>query len=344
MNYIYLTNAEGKTICVRFRAFEPEDADAVINCIRDEYGDKYHKRNMYDRNYILNQNETGRLKFYLAELDSGKVIGMIGLQRNLPSDTSCSIVSIITLREYRNYHMFWHFARYIYSRIRKLPNVSAIYCRMVTYHDITQKLMERLGLKACGFVPSLVIADQFQHSFQRDDNIKNTLAIMIRKMNKHDVGTIYLPAEHVEIAQKIYNSLRLKYDINTEPISLSGTSEVLVTNDDIHKSCTIEILSSGEDLMTKINDIHSKFTSQYQTFNIFLNISDKRAVVAYKELVKLGYFFTGFKPICGQNEFMILHNARNVDIHFDSLKLTKSFAELKDYVKNFYESRYEVET
>ena len=62
--------------------------------------------------------------------------------------------------------------------------------------------MERLGLKVCGFVPSLVIADKFQHSYPRDNNIKNTLGIMIRKMLKSDVGTIYLPSEHIEIAKK----------------------------------------------------------------------------------------------------------------------------------------------
>ena len=339
MNYIELTNSEGKKISVRFRAFEPKDVKSVVNCIRDEYGDKYHKHKMYDTNYIIKQDEEGKLKIYVAELIDGKIIGMIGLQRNLPEDTSCSIVSITTLKVYRNYRMFWHFAKYIYSKIRKMPNVSAIYCRMVMYHDITQKLMERLGLKVCGFVPSLVIADKFQHSYPRDNNIKNTLGIMIRKRLKSDVGTIYLPSEHIEIAQKIYSSLNLKYKIETEIDNLTGKSEISVSNDDNQNTCTIEILSSGEDLTAKIEEIHSKFNEELQTFNVFLNINDEKSIAAYNELTKLGYFFTGFKPICSKNEFMILHNANNVPINFDSLKLIKSFAELKDYVKRCYEGR-----
>ena len=55
MNYIELTNSEGKKITVHFRAFEPKDVKSVVNCICDEYGDKYHKRKMYDEDYIIKQ-------------------------------------------------------------------------------------------------------------------------------------------------------------------------------------------------------------------------------------------------------------------------------------------------
>ena len=333
MKFITLTNEEGKTITVRFRSFRSTDAESVINLVRDEYGEKYHKRKMYDKNYIIHADEEGSLKIFLAELIDGKIIGMIGIQRNLPKDRSCSIVSIITLKEYRKYGMFWHFARYIYSRIRKMQNVSAIYCRMVTYHDMTQKLMERLGLKVCAFVPNLIIADKFQHSYPRDENLKNTLVIMERKIQKSDVGTIYLSNEQVDIANKIYTSLKLKYEINTEEAEMIGESEIEFANDDNQETCTIEIHKSGVDLVTKIKEIHSQFTGKYQTFNIFLNISDPSAIKCYNELKKLGYFFTGFKPICEDNEIMIMHNAGDVKINFDTLKLIDSFVELKNYIK-----------
>ena len=107
---------------------------------------------MYDTNYIIKQDEEGKLKIYVAELIDGKIIGMIGLQRNLPEDTSCSIVSITTLKVYRNYRMFWHFARYIYSKIRKMPDVSAIYCRISRHNAEVDGASRFESLRLCSVI------------------------------------------------------------------------------------------------------------------------------------------------------------------------------------------------
>lgn len=343
MDFINLKNSDGKEITVRFRRFRPPDATAIVNLIREEYGDTYRKRKMYDANYIIQQCEGGNLNFYVAELDSGEVIGSLSISRNLPEYNACTIGTAIILKKYRGYKMFFPFAKYIAGKIRKMENVSAVWCNSLMYHDITQKLMYRLGFKPCGFIPSVTIAKNFQHSFERDENSKLTLGILIRKMKKHYAGKIYLPAEHSEIAKQIYSDLHLHFEISNEIENLRDKSEIIFSNDERQHSCTIEILSAGEDLVSEIQAIHSKYTAEFQTFNIFLNISDAKSIAAYNELKKLGYFFAGFQPICKQYEIMILHNPGNVEINFDTLKIIPAFENLKNYVKNCYESRCTLE-
>ena len=340
MEFMTLKNIEGKEISVRFRQFQPSDATEIVKLIRDEYGEKYHKRNLYDTDYIIRQNDSGALMFHVAEMVGGEVIGCLALKRE---GTAYSIATGIILKKYRRYGMFFPFAKYIAAQIRQLDKVSAIYCRMILYHDITQKLMARLGLKACAFVPSLILADKFQHSYDRDDNLKLTLGIMIRKVSKHDAGKIYLPVEQIKIAQDIYNSLKVKYELDSTENILAGESKISVDNDAVQQNCTIEIDFAGANLVNQIRAVHEKFSGDYQTFNIFLNVSDKSAVAAYNELVKLGYFFVGFKPICSDREIMILHNPRNVAIDFDKLKLIEEFEFLREYVKKMYGSRCLIE-
>ena len=339
MNYMELQNNHGDKIYVKFRAFETKDAAAAVNCVRDEYGDKYHKRMMYDENYIIEQCQSGKLSLFVAEKNDGKVIGTLGFRRDLPKDTSCNITTGIMLKEYRGYHTFFPFTKYVAEKIRRLDDVSAICCRLIMYHDITQRRMLRAGLRPCGFVPAMITAQNFQHSYEKDDNTKLTLGIMIRKMKKQNVGTIYLPPIHGKTAQKIYDSLRVECDIRESASPLAGKSEISVTHDERQKTTFADIDNSGEDLAEKMRELHAKFAGDGQTFNVMLNINDEKSVAAYEVLHSMGYFFAGLKPLCGANEIMILHNAGNVRINFDSLKLIPSFAELRDYVKPCYESR-----
>ena len=339
MEFIELQNSEGRSISVRFRPARAEDAPAIVGCIRDEYGEKYHKRKMYDTEYLIRQGEAGRLNFYVVELPEGNIIGILGIQRDLPEDASCSITTGIVLKPYRGYHIFFPLAKYIAREILAMESVSAIYCRMILYHDITQKRMQRLGLVPCGLVPGLIAARNFQHSYERDGNEKLTLGMMIRKREKRDAGTLYLPPEHREIAERIYGALRVKYEISAEIRPLEGASDISFSNDALQRTGTIEIHAPGADLVDKIREIHREQDGEGQTFNAFLNISHPGSIAAYHELAKLGYFFAGFRPICCRHELMVLHHPGRVRIDFDALRLIPSFADLRDYVRNCYERR-----
>lgn len=343
MNSINLKNAAGKEITVSFRPFQLRDASAVVDLIRDEYGDTYRKRAMYDTDYIVRQCAEKNLFLYVAELSNGKIIGTLGVKRSLPEDTSCSIVTGVILKPYRRYGIFFPLIKYVAAKIHNLDNVSAVQCQSLMYHDITQRLVYKLSLKPCGFIASVAIAETFRHSFDKVANEKLSLGIFIRKRSKHDVGKIFLPAELSDVARKIYDDLRLKVEVSNDGAPLRGTSKLLCTNDERQQACTIEILSAGEDFVEQLKAIHAKHSGLLQTFNVFLNISDATSIAAYDALKKLGYFFTGLQPACKRHEVMILHNPCRVEIDFDTLTIIPAFEPLKDYVKHSYESRCRVE-
>ncbi|WP_143188044.1 hypothetical protein [Selenomonas ruminantium] len=90
-----------------------------------------------------------------------------------------------------------------------------------------------------------------------------------------------------------------------------------------------------------LKTIESRYNKPLQTFNVFLNISEAKAVAAYELLCQKGYFFTGWRPICCDHELMVLHKVGELQIDFSSLVLTKKAARFRDYVRNCYEAECE---
>ena len=337
MNNIELQNKNGNKISITLRKFQPNDAEKIVNLIHDEYGESYFKPNFYNPQYLIDENEIKKIIFLVAECENGDIVGVLSLN---PKDKICDIATGIVLKKYRGYNIMWHIFNYAVDEIKNMKNIHAGYCKTVLYHVVTQRLMEKINFVPCGFMMSEFFTSDTEHSYQKDDNIKHPHGILVRRMQIESPKIIYLPQEHTEIAKKIYSKLNLKCKIKNELNNLSGKSEISYNNDESQNSCTIKILSSGEDLITKINEIQSKFTAKYQTFNILLNICDKKSVLAYNELLKLNYFFTGFLPLFNDIEIMILHNKMNVPFNFDSLILTEKFSQFKDYVQNEYLRRY----
>ena len=338
MKFIELSNSD-KKILVKFRLFKPNEAEILIKCIKDEYGDSYFKRDFYNPEYLKHAAESGHIKFLVAQLDNGEIIGMMALKRFLPQEDMCEIASEIFLKKYRGFKMAYPFFRYALREIHRMKNVSAIYCLPVVFHDISQKLMERIQLEPCGFIFGVFLMPEIQHSYKFDENIKQPQGVMIRKLCKKDAGKIYLPLEYNEIAKNIYDSLGVKYQIENKFEKLIGKSEIIFENEEIQYNCKIEVRTAGADLIERLEKIQAQFAAQYQTFNVFLNISDPKSIAAYHELTKIGYFFTGFQPLCSEREIMILHNPQNLTINMQTLSLTPKFRVICDYIEKCYIER-----
>ncbi len=343
MNFTEFYNKEGNSILVRFREFQPKDAESIVNLIRDEYGDKYHTPELYDKDIIIQRYREGKIIFHVAELTTGEIVACLNMKRSLPQEKCYGMGTGIVLKAYRKYHIFEPLIKYVMDQIRKLQGASAIHALLVMYHDITQHSIDRLGLKPCGFIFSMVLADKFTHSFKKDDNPKYHFILTACKVSKNDVGTLYLPAEHENISSKIYDSFEVKFEIKTIGADLTGKSVIEVENNPVHQNCSIYIDNVGADLLERIKEIESQHQQPFQTFNAFLNINDKKAIAAYETLKSLGYFFAGFKPLAGEHELMIMHNPSRVPIHFDTLLAIEHFAFLKNYINHCYESRYKIE-
>lgn len=349
---LVLENREKQSITVRLRLFRAGDENGMIACVRDEYGDTYFKSGFYDPKYLRKEAEEGVITFLIAETDEDGIIGMMILKEFYPKESMCEIASQIFRKKYRGYGLAMPFFEYGMG-ILLSRNYSAAFCLPVLFHDVTQRLLYRLGMRATGLVMNVFDMDHIIHSYNNGRNRKHSQGIQIRAVGKRDAGTLYLPEEHYGFCRDIYASLgavftiaaadirRLPDDDNHETDDqtqrLPVYTEMEYANDDLQHSLTIDIRRAGRDLIKRITKLHTRYPLQgKQTAVIFLNCNDPGAVWAYEVLQEMGYFFTGLKPLCSEREYIVLHHEGEVEIFFEDYWLSGEFANLIGYVETCY--------
>lgn len=202
------------------------------------------------------------------------------------------------------------------------------------HHSITHHILEKINFVPCGFFPG----EFFTYEQCNDNvNLKQPNGIFIRNISRAKADKIYICSEHNEFMKNIYKSLKVDVELDNQIYDFSDKSQIYYENDESQKCCSILVNVPGEDLIQKINEIQNKYTDPLQTFNVFLNMNHRAANMAYEKLKESGYFFSGIIPICSENEFMIMHNPKNVEIYFDKFVVTDKFSYVTNYVKKFYD-------
>lgn len=337
---VQLANKEGRKLTVTLREYRHGDEESMIACIRDEYQETYFKRDFYSPEYLKEEAESGHITFLVAQTRAGEIAGMLILKEFAPEESMCEIASQIFRKKYRGYGLAMPFFEYG-MEILSDRDYSAAYCLPVLFHDITQRLLYRLGLRATGFLLNVFDVEHITHSYQNGRNTKHSQGIQIRAVEKQDAKTVYVPAEHREFCRNIYESLGVAYHMaeiqeecrkNMPPVS--GVSHV---QNDWQSSLEIRVSSVGPDLRERIAALHKKYPLRgRQTANILLNISDSNAVWAYHCLSDMGYFFTGLKPLCSDREYMVLHHSGEVEIFMEDYALTDEFRKLAEYTEKIF--------
>lgn len=344
---VTLKNRMGNFLSLRLRPYRPGDEEGMIACIRDEYGETYFKTALYDPGYIRMEAEEGVITFLVAETEKDGIAGMMILKQFLPVETMCEIASQIFRKKYRGYGLAMSFFQYG-MEILLSKSYSAAFCLPVVFHDVTQRLLYRLGLRATGFMLNVFDMDGITHSYQNGRNGKHSQGIQVRAVEKKDAGVLYLPEEHRLFCELIYDRLEVKYrmaeEMPEEPDGLPERSIVVCKNDERQHSMEIRIPQVGADLKEQLRMVHSRYPLEgKQTANILLNCNDLHAVWAYDLLKKEGYFFTGLKPLCSDMEFMVLHHPGKVKIYFSDYVVSEEFARLLRYIRSCYENRADLQ-
>ncbi|MGN1148862.1 MAG: hypothetical protein ACI4TB_10585, partial [Lachnospiraceae bacterium] len=197
-----LTNAEGRKLTVILREYRPGDEEGMIACIRDEYQDTYFKKEFYCPGYFRKEADSRYTRFLVAQTRAGKIAGMMILKEFAPEEEMCEIASQIFRKKYRGYGLAMTFFEYG-MEILLAGEYSAAYCRPVLFHDTTQRLLYRLGLRATGLILNYFDMERITHSYQNGRNTKHSMGIQIRAVNRREAGTVYVPSEHQAFCRSI---------------------------------------------------------------------------------------------------------------------------------------------
>lgn len=329
---LLLKNRKGESLIVTLCPCRSGDEEGMIACIRDEYGDTYFKRSFYSPAFLAQEIRKGIMTFLVAEREEKGIIGMLLLKDFHPEESMCEIASQIFRKEYRGYGLAEPFFSFGMD-ILKTRSYSAAYSLPALFHDVTQRLLYRQGLRATGFFLNVFCLSRIIHSYENGRNVKHSQGVQVMAMGKRTAGELYLPEEHREFCGHIYRTLGVTYQIGELRPRPRKQGNITWMQNREQLSLEIRIHEVGRNLRQGMAFLESCFPPVgCQTINVCLNINDPNAQNAYVVLKEMGYFFTGLKPLCSDREYMILHKAGDVEIFFEDYVLTGGFRELADYV------------
>lgn len=221
MQYFNLNNSTtNKKISIKLRTFEPRDVDAIIFCIREAYGENYFKPNFYDSNDLLELNQSGKIKFLIAETDEGEAAGLLALN---PIGKMCEISTVIVQKKYRGFGIIKKLFEMSVSEIQKMKNFYAGYCRTVMYHATTQKRVEEINFVPCGFLMGEFFTDEL---LSDDINLKQPHGIFIKNISKTKAEKIYICSEHNQFVENIYKALAAEIEIDNQIYNFADDSQI----------------------------------------------------------------------------------------------------------------------
>ncbi len=337
-----LYNRKGDSLRVVLRGYRRGDEKGMIACIRDEYGDSYARREFYREESYLREVQRKRISFIVAALPGGAVIGTMYLIRS-KAENVCEMAAQIIRRAYRGFGLAMEMLQYA-MRLVMRENFASVFCEPVLFHDITQRLVFRLGMQATGFYLQLFDYELTHHSYERERNRRMTLGIQTKAMGKWNAGTVYFPEEHADFCAGIYKRLGVACRIGQGKAAGGQARQrtAMTVRNTPHRYLEIRIERPGLDLPERLWELLEEYPMQgRQTAGVLLNCNDPLAVWAYRQLEKTGFFFAGLRPLCGSREYMILHHPGELHIYFEDFKVSKEFAALRDYVRDCYSRQYE---
>lgn len=328
-----------ETVEFTMRPFAPGDEWGMIECIRDEYGDSYFKREFYDPAKFLEKATGEHYVYFVAEADT-KIVGMeIFALFTEYGDDYIEPASQIIKRSYRGYGLAAELVAYTFP-LAKAMQPKALFVHAVTFHRITQWVCGEQGMIPTGFRLGSFLTEEMHNSYPKGNCPKHSEGIMILPVKKQAAGKVYLPTELSAYAKRCYEQLGMTVTLCDREMELPRTPALLdIHTDELQRTVIVRVLQSGADLGTQIRVIMNSHKQPYWTYQITVSADCGYAIAEYKQLRELGFFFTGIKAACGEKEQFYMQWCGDLELHMEDYVLTDDFQLLRDEIKLFYDRR-----
>lgn len=340
---ITLTSKDGITKEFLMRPYRIGDENGIREIVTEEYGLSYFKKDFYDPELIKSDALSDRYRFFVAEAD-GNVVGLEIFHIFAGAEDYLEPASQILRKNYRNYGLAAAMVDYTF-KIAKEMEPSALFVHAVTFHISTQYVCGEYGMVPTGFRLGSFMTEKMQNSYSLGKCDKYSEGIMIYPVSKHNAGTIYIPGEVRNFAEKIYGRLGVEYSMaplpdreNIDHIreSLPAESNMDIKKDSDQRIVKVNVLSEGADIPGKMQEIIDSFGDEpYWVIQIALCTNSKGVYCLYEDLKDIGFFCAGLKPMCGDCERMYMQWIGDTNLNMSEYILTDAFNEIRRDIENF---------
>ncbi len=325
---------------VLVRKYQSGDEQGIIDCIRNEYGSTYVKAHWYSKSAIRENAVKGRDILIVAQLPNGEIAATAALVKiQGENEVSYEIAAQVVKKQYRGCGIAQRLFAYGFELLAD-KNAVSVYSQPVLFHDVTQKLLCGFGLQPVGILPNMFDLTVLRHSYDNGRNAKMPLGIQVKIKRGQTAGRLYLPKKHWDFCTECCKALDIAYEIaerepeTGEKGNMPVKSSISYQYNVVHRYLEISIHAIGTDLYRQLKRLFYAYPlTGASTATVFLNANDRHAVSVCERLAVQGFFFTGIKPLCPENTYLIMHYAKGTAFYLEDLKLNMEFRNIADYIR-----------
>ncbi len=321
---------------IEIRPFKETDAIKIARTIYRAYGYTYPNEDMYYPEKIADLNKSGRLISVVChDKKRDEVVGHYALER--PS-LGCIVESgqAVVSPGYRGYHLMDKMRIILEDKAGKL-RLEGIMSQPVTTHIFSQKVNANFGSLPCGFSFGLVPQ---KLSFRQIDNSlsQRESCMLYFKPLKPRIRTLWLPAQHKEIIEKIYKNLGIDYRKGRQTVTDTDDKGKVQSNYYAGWGFgVIEVNELGKNNIYEIKQAlyNLLFTLKADVIFLYISIEETDISALVEQVEKEKFFFCGITPSFLNGKDVIRFEYLNGSI--DALKikiLGEEAKEIFSYVLN----------
>lgn len=340
---LYRKRSTGETLECFFSGASDQNPDrsvleGLLVCIREEYGDTYIDKRVYDLDWLMAETVAGRLLTAVTLTESGEVAACICLRENPPFYGVGDLCMHVVRKAYRGCGIGTPLVAWVIS-MPEAQRFSAIGSHNATFHTMSQRESYACGLRPCGMLFDLYRSRGFVHSHANVGE-KLSYAVAAMPLDRREVR-LCMPEEHKDFAAAYYREVGvpIRFIPEEEPTS---TSDLTVLEDEAHHTLTLCLERCGADLEERVSALLADCEGcPLQTAAACLELSSPAAPWGYRVLTGLGFRFSGLQPFCRGKQYLLMHHPMGVEIPFDRMQIDPAYQAMFDDVRASFPNRRE---
>lgn len=307
------------------RLIKPSEVYDVSKLFYRAYGYSYGIDTIYYPEKLAGRHADGTIISMVTVSGDNRIVGHAALVRDGRGSKTAEAAMAVVEPSYRGQGCQSVMIGRLVEEARNV-GLAGIFSKAVTNHIYAQKAGQKAGFKRCALVAGLIPADRTFKGIHATLSQRESVAYGYRTVDDPGNITIYPPAKHKDIIQKIYDALEVKRFFSDKPFDVKELQdedgEVNVTVVPGYNRAVIEVTKYGKQTVAHVHAILKELCYQkIEQITLYLNLEHPAIGKLIDSFEYLGFFFAGILPFSHVGDALLLQYLNNVPIDYSKINI-----------------------
>lgn len=306
------------------RGMKASEAIEISKGAYKSHGYTFFDEIIYYPEQIVALNDSGEIISVVAVTKEDVFMGHAALHYPEPGAKIVELTFIFVSPEYRGQGCMKRMLDFLFTA-PKAYKLEGVYAFAVANHIYSQKTMVGHGLIDCGIELATSPATWVFKGISKGESQRISVALSFKYLEKPDPLTLYPPARHKAMIEKLYGNMGAEHDFSVPPYQkphFADNESVIDTR--VYASegnAEIFIKKYGANVVHEIKGILKNLlcVEQIAAINLYLSLEDPLTFFMSPAFEEIDFFFSGILPKTRVGDAIILQFLNNISFNYDKI-------------------------